>query len=100
MCESGKKPAFMYYQFVTLNIICVVRATSTAICSCANGHVIWLLSGCISQNKCCLLFLSCFAHACALMVPLLSGIPFLLSFCLLQMVRSGSQQKQLDFHAN
>lgn len=58
----------MYYQFVTLNIICVAYATSTAKCSCANGQVIWLLSGCISQNNCCLLFLGCLAHACALLV--------------------------------
>jgi len=94
-----KKPAFMYYQLVTLTIICVVHATSTAICSCAKGHV-WLLSGCISQNKCCLLFLGCFAHACALLVSLLSGIPFLLPFCLLRMVRSGSQQKQSGFHSD
>lgn len=95
-CESGKN-ASMRYQFVTLTIICVVHATSMAICSCANGHIIWLLSGHISQNKCCLLLLSCFAHACALLVSLLSGIPFLLSFCLLQMARSGSQQKGFDF---
>lgn len=99
VCESGKN-ASMCYQFVTLAIICVVHATSTAICSCANGHIIWLLSGCISQNKCCLLLLSCFAHACALLVSLLSGIPFLLSFCLQQIARSGSQQKRFDFHSN
>lgn len=94
-----EKLSFLYYQFVTLNIFGVVHATSSAKCSCANGHIPCLLSGCISQNKCCLLFLGCFAHACALLDSLLTGIPFLLSFCLLQMVRSGSQQKQLDFHS-
>lgn len=99
-CESGEKNAFVYYWFVTLNITCVVPDVSTAIYSCANGHVTGLLSARISQNKCCLLFLSCFAHACAFLVSFLSGIPFLLSFCLLQMAESGSQQKQLGFHSH
>lgn len=70
--------SFLYYQFVTLNILGVVHATSTAECSCANGHVPCLLSGCISQNKCCLLFLGCFAHACALLVFFAQWNPF---FC-------------------
>lgn len=90
----------MYHQFVTLNVICVGHATSIAICSCANGHIIWLLSDCISQNKCCLLFLGCFAHACPLLVSLLSGIPFSLPFCVLQMAGSGSQQKQFGFRSS